>query len=55
VKTYSVIEADSIDGHKLGEIILVGVVVAVPGNNVKRHVTLETQGKPTHIIYLIII
>lgn len=38
--TYAMIERNGIDNHKIGQVVLVRSVIAVPGNNIEGAVTL---------------
>ena len=37
------IKADGIDGHEVGQVVLVRIVVAMPGNNIKWRVILYRE------------
>jgi hypothetical protein len=37
------VKADTVDGHKLAEVVLVRSIVTVPRNNVKRAVILKNK------------
>jgi hypothetical protein len=40
---YTVVETDCVDGHEVGKVVLVGIVVTMPSNHVKWRVILHSQ------------
>ena len=50
--TYGVVKGRCIDDHELGQIVLVGRIVAMPRNDVKGRMVLQCQGPSLAVTHL---